>query len=284
VTAPGPDARRQAFAALHRRGQPFLLPNAWDVASAVVLADAGFPAVATTSLGVTAAAGLIDGAGTGRAATVAVAAAIAARLTVPVSIDLEGGYSEDPAAVADLVAGLASAGVTGINLEDVSAGGELRAPAAQAAIIGAAVAAAPGVFVNARTDVYWLEYGPRDGRPAETIARLTAYAEAGASGVYVPGLTGIAEIESVTAAVELPLNLLWRPDQDLPRLAAAGVARISTGSAPYRRALAAALATVVAARDGERPPAPDLSYGSLVGLLRASEPAEPPHSTPFSSA
>jgi 2-methylisocitrate lyase-like PEP mutase family enzyme len=284
VTTPGSDPRWQAFAALHRRGQPFLLPNAWDVASAVVLADAGFPAVATTSLGVTAAAGLIDGAGTGRAATVAVAAAIAARLTVPVSIDLEGGYSEDPAAVADVVAGLASAGVTGINLEDVSAGGELRAPAAQAAIIEAVVAAAPGVFVNARTDVYWLEHGPRDGRLAETIARLTAYAEAGASGVYVPGLTGIAEIESVTAAVELPLNLLWRPDQDLPRLAAAGVARISTGSGPYRRALAAALATAVAARDGEQPPGPDLSYGSLLGLLRASEPAEPPHSTPFSSA
>jgi 2-methylisocitrate lyase-like PEP mutase family enzyme len=284
VSAPGSDERRQAFAGLHRRGQPFLLPNAWDVASALVLADAGFPAVATTSLGVNAVAGFVDGAGTGRAATVAVAAAIAARLTVPVSVDLEGGYSEDPAAVADLVAGLASAGVAGINLEDVSAGGELRAPAAQAAIIRAVVAAAPGVFVNARTDVFWLEHGPRAERRAETIARLMAYAQAGASGVYVPGLTDIAEIESVTAAVELPLNLLWRPDQDLPRLAAAGVARISTGSAPYRRGLAAALATAVAARDGDQPPAPDLSYGSLQALLRASQPAKAPHSTPFSSA
>jgi 2-methylisocitrate lyase-like PEP mutase family enzyme len=284
MTAPEVNSRRAAFDRLHRRGQPFLLPNAWDVASAVVLADAGFPAVATTSLGVTAAAGLIDGQGTGRAATVAVAAAIAARLTVPVSIDLEGGYSEDPGAVAGLVAELASAGVAGINLEDVITGGELRAPAAQAAIIRAVVAAAPGVFVNARTDVYWLEMGPRDGRLRETITRLAAYAEAGASGVYVPGLTGLAEIESVTAAIDLPLNLLWRPDQDLPRLAGAGVARISTGSAPYRRALAAALATAVAARAGAPPPEPDLSYGSLIGLLRASEPAGSTHSTPFSSA
>jgi 2-methylisocitrate lyase-like PEP mutase family enzyme len=284
MTAPEVNSRRAAFDRLHRRGQPFLLPNAWDVASAVVLADAGFPAVATTSLGVTAAAGLIDGQGTGRAATVAVAAAIAARLTVPVSIDLEGGYSEDPGAVAGLVAELASAGVAGINLEDVITGGELRAPAAQAAIIRAVVAAAPGVFVNARTDVYWLEMGPRDGRLRETITRLAAYAEAGAGGVYVPGLTGLAEIESVTAAIDLPLNLLWRPDQDLPRLAGAGVARISTGSAPYRRALAAALATAVAARAGAPPPEPDLSYGSLIGLLRASEPAGSTHSTPFSSA
>jgi 2-methylisocitrate lyase-like PEP mutase family enzyme len=275
VTGPDIRSRRAAFAGLHQRGQPFLLPNAWDVASAVILADAGFPAVATTSLGVTAAAGLIDGQGTGRAATVAVAEAIAARLTVPVSIDLEGGYSEDPAAVAGLVTDLSRAGVAGINLEDVITGGQLRTPAAHAAIIRAVVAAAPGMFVNARTDVYWLEKGPRDGRLRETITRLAAYADAGASGVFVPGLTDLTEIEAVTAAVDLPLNVLWRQDQDLPRLAGAGVARISTGSAPYRRALAAALATAVAARAGAAPAGPDLSYGSLVGLLRAGDPAGP---------
>jgi 2-methylisocitrate lyase-like PEP mutase family enzyme len=261
-------ARRQAFAGLHRPGHPFLLPNAWDVASALLLADAGFPAVATTSLGVTAAAGLVDGTGTGRAATVALAAAIIPRLPVPVTIDAEGGYSDDPAAVAELAAELASMGAAGLNLEDVTASGEFRPPAAQAAIIAAVTSAAPGLFVNARTDIYWLQHGPPGGRLGETLLRLTAYAAAGASGVYVPGLTELGEIEAVTSSVGLPLNLLWRPDLDLPRLAEAGVARISTGSAPYRRALAAGLATALAARDGSQPPEPDVPYHALVQLLR----------------
>jgi 2-methylisocitrate lyase-like PEP mutase family enzyme len=267
-TSTSASARSQAFAVLHRRGHPFVLPNAWDVASALLLADAGFPAVATTSLGVTAAAGLVDGTGTGRAATVALAASVIPRLPVPVTIDAEGGYSDDPAAVADLAAELASLGAAGINLEDVAATGEFRPLAAQAAIIGAVSAAAPGLFVNARTDIYWLQHGLPDGRLGETLLRLKAYADAGASGVFVPGLTELDEIEAVTGAVKLPLNLLWRPDLDLPRLAEAGVARISTGSAPYRRALAAGLATALAARDGREPPEPDMTYDALVALLR----------------
>ena len=286
MTTPGagPDDQLRAFAALHRPGRPFLLPNAWDVASAVLLADAGFPAVGTTSLGVTAAAGLIDGAGDGRACMMALATVIVPRLSAPVTIDVEGGYSDDPAAVADLAAELASLGAAGINLEDVAVGGGLRPAAAQAAIIGSVVAAAPGLFVNARTDTYWLEHGPGAGRLAATIVRLRAYADAGASGIFVPAMTEITEIQEVTAAVALPLNLLWRPDQDVPGLAAAGVARISTGSAPYRRALAAGVAMAIAARDGGEPPAPDLNYSSLVRILQASERECSRHSTPCSSA
>lgn len=258
----------QAFAALHRPGQPFLLPNAWDVASALLLAEAGFAAVATTSAGVTAAAGLVDGTGTGRATTVALAAAVIPRLAVPVTIDIEGGYSDDPAAVAELAAELASLGAAGINLEDVTISGGFRPPDVQAAIISAVSAAAPGLFVNARTDIYWLRKSPPEARLGGTLSRLMAYAGAGARGVFVPGLTELGEIEAVTAAVALPLNLLWRPGLDLRRLAEAGVARISTGSAPYRRALAAALATAVAARDGREPPEPDLPYDELIRLLR----------------
>ena len=111
-------------------------------------------------MGVNAAAGLIDGQGTGRAHTMALAAAIVPRLTVPVTVDFEGGFSDDPAVVAELAAELAGLGVAGINLEDASAGGTLRDPAAQARIIGAVRAAAPDLFVNARTDVFWLKYGP----------------------------------------------------------------------------------------------------------------------------
>lgn len=260
----GPD-----FAALHRPGHPFLLPNAWDVASALLLAQAGFPAVGTTSLGVTASAGLIDGAGTGRTYTLAVAGAIIPRLAVPVTVDIEAGYSEDPGAVAELAAELATLGAAGINLEDAAAGqsGRLRRPDMQAEIIRAVVAAAPRLFVNARTDIYWLRVGPPAGRLDDAITRLRAYGDAGASGVFVPGLTDIAVVATVAGQISLPLNVLWRPDQSLQQLAQAGVARVSTGSAPYRRALAAGLATAVAARSGGRPPDLDISYDSLVQLL-----------------
>jgi 2-methylisocitrate lyase-like PEP mutase family enzyme len=274
----GPAAARAAFAALHRRGEPFLLPNAWDVASAVLLAGAGFPAVGTTSMGVNAAAGLIDGDGTGRACTMALATHIVPLLAVPVTVDFEGGFSDDSAAVAEFAAELAAAGVAGINLEDVSAGGVLRAPVTQAGIIRAVRAAAPGLFVNARTDTYWLKHGPAEGRLAETLGRLRVYEEAGAHGVFVPALTELTGIEAVTARVGLPLNVLWRPDLDMPRLAGAGVARISTGSGPYRRALAAGLATAVAARDGTAPPTADMDYHALIDALKAS------YSTPRSSA
>jgi 2-methylisocitrate lyase-like PEP mutase family enzyme len=256
------------FAALHRRGEPFLLPNAWDVASALLLADAGFPAVGTTSLGVTAAAGLVDGDGTGRAATLALAGLVAPRLPVPLSVDLEGGYADDPAEVADLAAELAAIGVAGINLEDVATGGGLREPADQAAIITAVRQAAPGLFVNARTDTYWLKTGPDASRLTGTIGRLQAYAGAGASGVFVPGLSDLQAVDVLTTQVQLPLNLLWQRGTDLARLGECGVARVSTGSAPYRHALAAALAVAVAAANGTTPPDGEVGYHDLVDLLR----------------
>jgi 2-methylisocitrate lyase-like PEP mutase family enzyme len=261
------------FAALHRRGEPFLLPNAWDVASAVLLANAGFPAVGTTSLGVTAAAGLIDGAGTGRAAVLDLATRIVPRLTVPVTVDVEGGYSDDPGEVAALASELASLGAAGINLEDASPGGTLRSAAAQAAIIRAVTDAAPGLFVNARTDTFWLRIGPEPGRLTDTIGRLLTYADAGASGVFVPGLADLQAVDTVTARIPQPLNLLWQPGASLAELGRAGVARVSTGSAPYRRALAAGLATAVAARDGSPPPAGDIAYAELVTVLDGSSAA-----------
>ncbi|HUD79381.1 MAG TPA: isocitrate lyase/phosphoenolpyruvate mutase family protein [Streptosporangiaceae bacterium] len=263
-------AASQQFAALHRRGEPFLLPNAWDVASAVLLANAGFPAVGTTSLGVTAAAGLIDGAGQGRAAVLDLARRIVPRLIVPVTVDVEGGYSDDPGEVAALACELASVGTAGINLEDARPGGTLRSAAAQARIIRAVTDVAPGLFVNARTDTFWLGIGPEPGRLTDTIGRLLAYADAGASGVFVPGLADLQAVDTITARIPQPLNLLWQPGASLAELGQAGVARVSTGSAPYRRALAAGLATAVAARDGSPPPAGDITYAELVAVLDGS--------------
>jgi 2-methylisocitrate lyase-like PEP mutase family enzyme len=259
---------RQAFAALHRPGSPFLLPNAWDVASAVLLADAGFPAIGTTSLGVTAAAGEIDGSGTGRDLTMAMARAILPRLAVPVTVDAEGGYSEDPSAVADLAAELADLGAVGINLEDARGGGVLRSPAEHAAIIRAVVAAAPGLFVNARTDVFWLQAGPAGGRLEAATARSLAYQEAGASGVFVPALTELADIAVLARRIQLPLNVLWQPGTTLAQLGDAGVARVSTGSALYRRALAAAVAAAVAAQQDRPPHGADLRYDGLLYALQ----------------
>ena len=260
--------RQQAFAALHRPGSPFVLPNAWDVSSALLLADAGFPAVGTTSLGVTAAAGEIDGAGTGRDVTMALARKILPRLPVPTTVDIEGGYSDDPGAVADLAGELAELGAAGINLEDVRGGGTLRPAATHAAIIRAVVAAAPGLFVNARTDVFWLQVGPPADRLEEATTRLLAYQDAGAWGVFVPALTELADIAALTRRVQLPLNVLWQPDTTLAQLGGAGVARVSTGSALYRRALAAAVAAAVAAQHDRPPSGPDLRYDSVLYALR----------------
>lgn len=259
--------RTDDFAALHRPGTPFLLPNAWDVASAVLLAEAGFPAIGTTSLGATAAAGEIDGSGTGRAVTMALARAIVPRLAVPVTVDIEGGYSDDPGAVADLAAELADLGAAGMNLEDTRGGDVLRPPADQAAIIRAVTRAAPELFVNARTDVFWLRVGATGRRLDDAIGRLLSYADAGAAGVFVPALPDPAAVSAVTRRVRLPLNVLWQPGLSMAELGSAGVARVSTGSAPYRRALAADVATAVAAARDQPPPDPDVPYDRLLHAL-----------------
>lgn len=252
-----------AFAALHTGRGPFLLPNAWDVASGVLLAEAGFSAIGTTSLGVTAGAGLPDGAGAGRDLTVALAAALVPRLAVPLTVDLEGGYAEDPLEVAQLAAGLAELGVAGINLEDGRPDGQLRPVAEHAAVIQAVAVAAPALFVNARTDTYWLRIGTEQERLPETIRRLAAYRDAGASGVFTPGLSDPAAIERVASAVALPLNVLWQPGVTLAELDAAGVARVSTGSALYRHALGAALAATTAAGAAGTPSTEPVDYAEL---------------------
>jgi 2-methylisocitrate lyase-like PEP mutase family enzyme len=181
------------FRDLHDGELPFLLPNAWDVASALAFAAAGFRAVGTTSFGVAAAAGHPDGGRSTRDATAALAAQLA-RLPVPVSADVEDGYDDDPDAVAAYVAGL---GVAGINIEDSSAE-QLIAPDAHAAKVAAIKRAAPDVFVNARVDTYWLG---QDATVAATLARAAAYVEAGADGVFVPGATEPAELRELGAAI-----------------------------------------------------------------------------------
>lgn len=224
-----------AFGALHDGEQPLLLPNAWDHASAAALHRRGFRAIGTTSLGVAAAAGLPDGTGAARAETLALGRGLA-RLPLPISVDIEGGFSDEPWDVAALAAELARAGVAGINLEDGRADGTLADPARQAAKIAAVKEAAPALFVNARTDTHWLG---TDATLAGALRRCERYLDAGADGVFVPGLAELDEITALAGELpEAPLNVLYSPARHTcERLAEAGVRRISLGSLLYRAAL-----------------------------------------------
>jgi 2-methylisocitrate lyase-like PEP mutase family enzyme len=233
--------RADEFRALH--DDFLLLPNAWDAASAAALVRAGFPAVGTTSLGVAAGAGLRDGVGVSRAETVALAARVAG-LPVPVSVDVEGGFGDDPGAVRELGHELAGLGVAGVNIEDGRDNRGLIEPAHHARLVAAM--AESGLFVNARTDTHWLGTG-RDS----TLDRVRAYVDAGARGVFVPGLVAAAEIAALVAAVPVPVNLLFQPGRlSVETVRALGVRRVSTGSLLFRAALGAAIETVEAVRDG----------------------------------
>lgn len=243
------------FRDLHRPGDPFLLPNAWDYGSAALLAAHGFPAIGTTSLGVSAVHGKPDAAGATRAETIELAETIS-RLGVMVTVDIEGGFSDDPEEVSGLVATLAEIGVAGVNLEDGRPDGTLRPIELHQRIIEAAKG--HGVFVNARTDTCWLKTG-------DTLERVRAYGHA--DGIFVPGLSDPAAIAEVVHATPLPVNVLYRPDgPPLARLAEAGVARVSTGSLLYRAALGAALGTALGVRGEPAPPVP--AYQEIAAMLR----------------
>ncbi|GAA4601425.1 isocitrate lyase/phosphoenolpyruvate mutase family protein [Streptomyces violaceoruber] len=243
-----------AFAALHRAGEPLLLPCAWQDASPFALAGQGFRAVGTTSLGVAAAAGLPDGASATRDETLRLALVLGSA-PFPLSVDAEDGFSDDPDEVGEFARQLAAVGAVGINLED-----GLGPVGRHAAKIAAVRSAAPGLFVNARTDTYW----SGDGDVTETLRRLEAYREAGADGVFVPGLTDPARIGSLAARFDVPLNVLYTPaGPGLAHLADLGVRRVSLGSLLYRRALGAALRAAADVRAGRDPGGPTPTYDEV---------------------
>ena len=253
----------RTFADLHRGRLPLLLPNAWDLASALSFVAAGHVAVGTTSLGVSAAAGLPDGGRATRASNLALARSLV-QLPVPVTVDIEDGYDDDPAQVAAYVAGLRDLGVAGVNLEDSTAGG-LVEPGAYGARVAAVKERAPEVFVNARVDTFWLRQDPT---VEATVDRATQYVDAGADGIFVPGVTEPDDIRAIAQALPVPLNVLPVPGRSLSDLAALGVRRVSTGSLPYRAALTAAVRSAEAVRDGS--PLPDaVPYVDLQRRLSA---------------
>ena len=227
--------RAQAFAELHKPGQPLLLPNAWDVASAVAIAGAGAKAIATTSAGVAWSLGVPDGAGLGAKRAAAVIARIVAALDLPVSADIEAGYED----VAATVTAVLQAGAVGVNIEDRRDGTGLYEPAEQADRLAAARAAAHGMafWINARTDVFLA--GTR--RIDDALERSAAYAAAGADSLFVPGLVDPAAIAEL-AKGPLPVAVMvWPGAPSVAELAAAGAVRISLGSAIAQAAYAVAV-------------------------------------------
>jgi 2-methylisocitrate lyase-like PEP mutase family enzyme len=232
-----PDAsgsdRAARFLALHRPGQPLLLPNPWDLGSTRVLESLGFEALATTSSGFAATLGRPDGAVT-RDQAIAHAGLIAGATALPVSADLENGYADDPQEVAETVRLAIGAGLAGCSIEDFTGHGdnpiyEMSFAVERVAAAAAAAHAGPRRLVlTARAENYL--HG-RDDLP-DTIARLQRYAEAGADVVYAPGLSRADDIRAVVEAVDRPVNVLTRADAPpVARLAELGVARISVGGA-----------------------------------------------------
>ncbi|MFJ5780076.1 isocitrate lyase/phosphoenolpyruvate mutase family protein [Streptomyces sp. NPDC093094] len=226
--------RALAFRALHVPGRPLVLPNAWDLASARLVEDAGAAAVATTSAGLAWALGTADGDRLERDRALGAVAGIAAAVRVPVSADVESGYAADPAGVGDTVRAVLAAGAVGINIEDAlyePGTDPLRPVAEQAERIAAArqAADAEGVplFVNARVDTFLRGAGGVD----LTLERAAAFVAAGADGVFVPGAVDPETVKLLADGIDAPLNIMAGPGAPaVAELAALGVARISAGA------------------------------------------------------
>jgi 2-methylisocitrate lyase-like PEP mutase family enzyme len=236
--------KAQDLLALHRGGDMLVLPNVWDVASARIVEEAGYGAVATTSAGIAFSLGYPDGQKIPRQEMFAAIARIARAVKVPVTADVESGYGSGPDAAKSTALAVIEAGAVGINLEDGpgESGSPLADLAAQVEKIravraGAASAGVP-IVLNARTDVYLLQVGDPSSRYDETVRRLSAYRDAGADCVFAPGLRDPATIKRLAADVKCPLNILAGPGSpSIEELRALGVARVSLGSGPMRAAM-----------------------------------------------
>jgi 2-methylisocitrate lyase-like PEP mutase family enzyme len=226
-------AKARRFLELHQPGRPLLLPNPWDQGSARLLAWLGFQALATTSSGFAATLGRLDGSVT-REEAVGHAAAIAGATELPVSADLENGFADDPAGVAETLRLALEAGLAGCSVEDFT--GQEDDPVYDAELAAERVRAAAEVahrgpvhlVLTARAENHLY------GRPdlADTIARLQAYQQAGADVLYAPGLRRLDDIARLVASVDRPVNVLALAGAPpVADLAAAGVGRVSVGGA-----------------------------------------------------
>lgn len=241
-------ARAAELRRLHHEDTPLVLPNAWDVPSARVLAThPRCRAVGTSSAGISATRGYAEigypaGESIPRAEMLEEISRITAAADLPVTADLESGYGDTPGDVAATITAAVTAGAVGANLEDAACDGGLFALDEAAdrirAARDAAEAAGVGMVINARTDTYWRRIGEPEDRFERTIERLRAYLAAGADCAFAPGLTDPETIAALVAGLGGPLNVLAQPGTPpVAQLRELGVARLSVGSGPARAAV-----------------------------------------------
>jgi 2-methylisocitrate lyase-like PEP mutase family enzyme len=233
-----------AFHAMHTGPRILLLPNAWDVISARLFEEAGFGATATTSAGIAFALGYPDGEKISRAEMLQVVARIARAVHVPLTADLEAGYGDRPEDAAQTSREAIAAGAVGINLEDTT--NKLGHPLADLAlqlqkihaVKEAATQAGVPIVLNARTDIYLRQVGAPETRYDLALERLSAFRDAGADCLFVPGVRDPETIARMVADLQFPINILAGPGSpSVPELERLGVARVSLGSGPIRAAL-----------------------------------------------
>ena len=236
--------KAEAFRKMHLEGDILLLPNVWDVASARIIESAGFPAIATSSAGIAFAQGFPDGQKIPAERMLAVIAEISKAVQVPVTADVEAGYGSKPEDAARTARRVIEAGAVGMNFEDATGDParplfdleeqveRIRAIREQGESLGVPL------VVNARTDVYLLQIGEANTRYGEALRRLSAYRDAGADCLFVPGLMDLATIRQFVADLKCPVNILAVPSSpSVAELKGAGVRRVSLGSGPMRAAM-----------------------------------------------
>ena len=246
----------ERFRALHEGPRAFIMPNVWDGVSALMMRDAGFAALGSSSFAYGATRGLPDVSSRhGRSESVAHAAWLAEASGLPVNGDLADGFGPTPEDCVATVEASVAAGLAGLGIEDTT--GNPAAPihdfdAAVRRIEASAQAARGRIVLTGRTDNFLC------GRPDldDTLRRLTAFAEAGADVLYAPGLPDMESIRRVVQAVApKPVNVLIGPKVSLAELEAAGVRRVSLGGALYRVAMGALARSAAAMRAGDLPAA-----------------------------
>jgi 2-methylisocitrate lyase-like PEP mutase family enzyme len=244
MTTPSQSDLARRFLAMHDGRKILVLPNAWDVASARIFEEAGFPAIGTSSAGIAFALGYPDGQKISRGEMLEVVRRIASAVRIPVTADVEAGYGDSPEDAARTAQDVLAAGAVGMNLEDANHERpdllvDLSLQSEKiSAVVETCARAGISFVLNARTDVFLAGIGPAETQLARSIERLNAYRDAGAQSLFIPGVRDKETIAQLARGVHGPLNVLavagTPPVGDLEKL---GVARVSVGSGPMRATL-----------------------------------------------
>jgi 2-methylisocitrate lyase-like PEP mutase family enzyme len=241
----GLHAKAEELRRLHHTPKILVLPNAWDVTSARLLEEMGFPAIATSSAAIANSLGYPDGERIGRHEMLEVVERIASAVQVPVTADMEAGYASSGKDMEETARELLGAGAIGLNLEDSSNDESVLIELDEYleklhAIQAVSKSAGVPIVINARTDAYWWKDAKVGSRLAETVRRANAFREAGADCVFVPGLYDPSDIAHLRQESPGPINILATPKTPpIPELLRLGIARVSFGSGGYRTAIGA---------------------------------------------